>query len=148
MAARKPIAKATAETAPAAKETADLAGENQEPPPAELSAAAPLDPPPSRTAAPEPSQPDVTTPGITAHQPLATGHVELVDEDGAPLPHDLEQLFDLTRPEQTVVVARLRIYQSRTYPGTSRTVTQLLYVPTQSVPRDEFERLRLALGWE
>ncbi|MFE7526723.1 hypothetical protein ACFU7Y_13470 [Kitasatospora sp. NPDC057542] len=88
------------------------------------------------------------TPGITAHQPLATGHAELVDEDGTPLPHDLEQLFDLTHPEQTVVFARLRIYQSRTYPGTHRTVTQLLYVPTQSIPRDEFERLRLALGWE
>lgn len=147
MAARKPTAKPAAATAAVAKLTVGSGGGGLETPPTELSAAAPLDPPPSRTADPEPSQPEPTTPGITAHQPLATGHVELVDEDGTPLPHDLEQLFDLTHPEQTVIFARLRIYQSRTYPGTHRTVTQLLYVPTQSIPRAEFERLRLALGW-
>ncbi|MFF4819833.1 hypothetical protein ACFY2K_35255 [Kitasatospora sp. NPDC001309] len=145
MAARKPTTKPTA--APAA-EAVGAGGADLETPPADLSAAAPLDPPPSPTAAPEPSQPEPTTPGIKAHQPLASGHVDLVDEDGAPLPHDLGQLFDLAHPEQTVVFPRLRIYQSRTYPGTHRTVTQLLYVPTQSIPRDEFERLRLALGWE
>ncbi|MBO1415100.1 hypothetical protein [Streptomyces sp. FH025] len=145
MAARKPTTKPAA--APAA-EAAGTGGADLETPPAELSAAAPLDPPPSPTAVPEPNQAEPTTPGITAHQPLASDHVELVDEDGTPLPHDLEQLFDLTHPEQTVVFARLRIYQSRAYSGTHRTVTQLLYVPTQSIPRDEFERLRLALGWE
>ncbi|WP_416876415.1 hypothetical protein [Kitasatospora sp. SC0581] len=145
MAARKPTTKPAA--APAAK-TAGAGGPDLETPPAELSAAAPLDPPPGPTAEPEPNQEEPTTPGIAAHQPLASGHVDLVDEDGTLLPHDLEQLFDLSHPEQTVVFPRLRIYQRRTYPGTHRTVTQLLYVPTQSIPRDEVERVRLALGGE
>ncbi|MFD7450387.1 hypothetical protein [Kitasatospora sp. NPDC059827] len=145
MAARKPTTKLTA--APEA-EAVGAGGADLETPPAELSAAAPLDPPPGPTATPEPNQAEPAAPGITAHQPLGSGHVELVDEDGILLPHDLEQLFDLAHPEQTVVFPRLRIYQRRTYPGTDRTVTQLIYVPTQSVPRDEFERLRLALGWE
>ncbi|MEV7926135.1 hypothetical protein [Kitasatospora sp. NPDC088779] len=144
MAARKPATKPAVE---AAAEAASAGGADLETPPAELSAAAPLDPPSSSTAAPELNQVE-PTPGITAHQPLAIGHVDLVDEDGTPLPHDLEQLFDLTRPEQTVVFPRLRIYQNRTYPGTNRTVTQLLYVPTQPIPRDEFDRFRQALGWE
>ncbi|MFJ4189447.1 hypothetical protein [Kitasatospora sp. NPDC089509] len=144
MAASEPAEPAT--TPPT--EASDTGGPELETPPAELSAAAPLDPPPSPTAAPQPHQAEPTTPGITAHQPLASGHVDLVDEDGNPLTHDLEQLFDLTHPEQTVVFPRLRIYQSRTYPGTHRTVTQLLYVPTQAIPRDEFEGLRLALSGE
>ncbi|MFJ6380123.1 hypothetical protein ACIQI7_09000 [Kitasatospora sp. NPDC092039] len=146
MAARKPTTKPAAP--PAAETAADADGAELETPPAELSAAAPLDPPPRTTAEPEPNQMEPATPGIVAHQPLATGHVDLVDEDGAPLPQDVEQLFDLTHPEQTVVFARLRIYQNRTYPGTHRIVTQLLYTPAQSIPRTEVDRLRVALGWE
>ncbi|MFI6447800.1 hypothetical protein [Kitasatospora sp. NPDC050543] len=143
MAARKPPVKAAASTAKP-QDTPEAS-----PPGMELSAAAPLEPPAAAHAsepAPNPEPPTQT--GITAHQPLVIDHMELVGEDGSELPHDLAELFDLTHPEWTVVYPRLRIYQRRTYTGSQRTVTQLLYTPAQSIPRAEFDQLRMALGWD
>ncbi|WP_371517697.1 hypothetical protein [Kitasatospora sp. NBC_01300] len=146
MAARKPITRTASEAEPPADPVAEQAADL---PPVELSAAAPIEPPPEPGGmTPEPDHQDAVSPGLTVHQPLATDHVELVDEDGNPLPRDLEQLFDLTHPEWTVIYPRVRIYQNRTYAGTRRAVTQLLYVPAQSIPRAEFDRFRQALGWE
>ncbi|GAA2746103.1 hypothetical protein [Kitasatospora cinereorecta] len=150
MAARKPPVKAAAST-PKPQDTheASRARPPAGPPGMELSAVAPIEPPtapPSTELAFSPEPP--TQPGITAHQPMVVDHTELVGEDGNELPHDLAELFDLTHPEWTVVYPRLRIYQCRTYTGSRRTVTQLLYTPAQSIPRAEFDQLRQALSWE
>ncbi|MEV8095249.1 hypothetical protein [Kitasatospora sp. NPDC085879] len=150
MAARKPPVKAAAST-PKPQDTPEA---GSAPPPAgppgmELSAAAPLEPPtasPAPEPAPSPEPP--TQPGITAHQPLAVDHTELVGEDGNELPYDLAELFDLTHPEWTVIYPRLRIYQRRTYTGNRRTVTQLLYTPAQPIPRGELDRFGLLFGRE
>lgn len=68
-----------------------------------------------------------------------------MDEDGTALTTDLAELFDLTQPERTVIYPRVRIYQRFTYPGSVRTVTQLLHTPGHGIPRPEFEALRQAL---
>ncbi|AUY50475.1 hypothetical protein [Streptomyces sp. CB01881] len=150
MATRKPPVK-TAASPPKPQDTpeAGSATPPASPPGMELSAAAPLEPPtapPAPEPAPSPEPP--TQPGITAHQPLVVDHTDLVGEDGNELPRDLAELFDLTHPEWTVVYPRLRIYQRRTYTGSRRTVTQLLYTPAQSIPRAEFDQLQRALGGE
>ncbi|WP_406205243.1 hypothetical protein OH807_30500 [Kitasatospora sp. NBC_01560] len=151
MAARKPPAKTTA-AAPNAP-SGPVAEQPAAPAPAaapgvELSAAAPLEPPTDASPPPPPSVDPPASPGITLHQPLASADVVLVDEDGNELPPVLADLFDLTHPEWTVVYPRVRIYQRRTYTGSRRSVTRLLYTPSQSVPRAEVDQLRQALGWE
>ncbi|MGW4891076.1 hypothetical protein ACWEQL_02235 [Kitasatospora sp. NPDC004240] len=150
MAARKPPVKAAAST-PKPQDTpeASRATPPASPPGMELSAATPLEPPTaSHAPEPAPSRQPPAQPGITAHQPLVVDHTELVGEDGSELPHDLAELFDLTHPEWTVVYPRTRIYRRRTYAGSHRTVTQLLYTPAQPIPRGEFDQLRILLGWE
>ncbi|MFJ8043828.1 hypothetical protein ACIRBX_25330 [Kitasatospora sp. NPDC096147] len=122
------------------------------PPPAsgptglELSVAAPLEPLAAPALAEPPPAPAAVPLGVQRHQPLTTTGTELVDEDGNPLPDDLAVLFDLTRPEQTVVYPRLRIYERQTYTGSRRTVTKLLYTPGNAVPRAEVDQLRRALS--
>ncbi|MFJ1706874.1 hypothetical protein [Kitasatospora sp. NPDC088346] len=151
MAARKP---STGPASTAEPQTGPTAGAVSNPPPVsppgiELSAAAPLEPPASVSAQPPAPSPELPpTPEITTHQPLDSDDVELVDEDGDELPQDLAELFDLTHPEWTVVYPRVRIYQRRTYTGSRRTVTHLLYTPAQSIPRSELDQFRHALGWD
>ncbi|MGX4733157.1 hypothetical protein [Kitasatospora griseola] len=154
MAARKPPVKDTTPLPAAAPDTeasapaADQPAAAPAPAPApETSAAAPLEPPAAPVDSTEPGLEGTPT-GITFQPPAPAADTELVDEHGALLPHDLDELFDLTHPEWTVVFPKVRIYQRRAIPGSRRTVTHLLYVPAQSIPRAEFDRLRLALGWE
>ncbi len=139
MAARKPPAKP-----PAPTEADDRPSAVPAP---ETSAAAPLEPPAVPADSTEPDAGGTPT-GITFQPPAPAADTELVDEHGALLPRDLGELFDLTHPEWTVVFPKVRIYQRRAIPGSRRTVTHLLYVPAQSIPRAEFDRLRLALDWE
>ncbi|MFB8235553.1 hypothetical protein ACFC58_03285 [Kitasatospora purpeofusca] len=126
----------------------------------ELPTSAPLEPPSAATTPPTdlplppttpsgpPTEHPAANPSINAHQPLATDDIVLVDEAGDELPRDLATLFDLTHPEWTVVQPKVRIYQRRTYTGSRRTTTQLLYTPAQSIPRAEFDQLRNSLSWE
>ncbi|MGW4694888.1 hypothetical protein ACWEO1_21220 [Kitasatospora cineracea] len=150
MAARKPPAKTTAPV-PAATPTPEAAAPTADQPAAapipEASAAAPLEPPPAAPKQPEP-RPEGPVPGVTLQAPASAADSELVDENGALLPDDPGELFDLTHPEWTVVFPRVRIYERRTVPGSHRTVTHLLYIPSKSVPRPEFDRLRQVRGWE
>ncbi|MCC9309278.1 hypothetical protein LN042_19675 [Kitasatospora sp. RB6PN24] len=111
----------------------------------ERSAAAPLEPPAAKASQPAEDSARFTVLGLSDHQDLHNGPVELVDEDGTPLPKDLAELFDLTHPEWTVIFPRVRIYQRFTYPGSDRTVTQLLHTPGNGIPRPELEALRQAL---
>ncbi|WP_327074417.1 hypothetical protein OG196_31740 [Kitasatospora purpeofusca] len=151
MAARKPAPRSTAAQGPQAPASAGTSPPSPAVPGTEVSSAAPLEPaaaplPPPTAPPPHPEAP--VTPGITQHQPLLSDGVTLVNADGDELPHDLDALFDLTHPDWTVVYPKVRIYQRRSYKGSGRTATQLLYTPAQSIPRAEFDQLRQTLGWE